>query len=766
MKKKLSIIAVILMFVMMFSLVGCNDKKPTADDTPVDFAGVNSDGAEVKMSVLYEKADTRMRFISGSYAPYASTVDGQMYRTNDFKPAWKAIQEKMNFKIEDVTPEQGTSVASAYSLLQANKFENVNILSGSVTDIVRDATGQGKSFVNLAPYIERGDMPYLKKFLEQNELVEKTVTSANDAIYYAPYFDGYDDIETMFILRKDWVEKLLDADDTPESKVAYDTDVTHQTFYQSYYDEMDTSFTAMKDEDETQTVSLKYGAGQGIIDLQNKLATKNGKTLTEELKAYIDKYYVTPGYIQKRSDLFCGQNACYNADELIALMRCVRTNPKYLANKSSLYVFYPRDWNVNRLTAILQLAQLWGVRGYDSRNSYFYIDKQGYLADGRTSQDMMEALGLIHQLYLEDLIVNNYDKGIGDNVDYRESMNKENMGFMTYDYNQTTTIYNEICEDTVEGMNLTPILFPVADWDNKATFNGTSQLAIVDKTFPGYKVQGENVLYQYTESWRSIKSEAWAITSNTRNNLPKFKKCIELFDYMYSPEGQILMSYGPDAFLKTKDASINLNSLVGNINDSDYEAKLDALTQQKYETIDYYTRKVPAISDKCLAELKNPEVGGGNYTNYYRYYVGATLPIGYEKEQGMEYQTVDEKGKVGLDYIVNAVKKGVLRHAQVNKGADGNLSNSLVPTTFPLTDAQNGIIVNKCTKLGENFNNTSANGYNEFHNYIKNGFDTKTGGFTMLTPSDFIKQINEEWGGTEFYTEYDKAYNRMYGPKQ
>ncbi len=796
MKKRLSFIAFIMTIIMMFTLVGCNGGKPTdssnqpgsnsqtsgTDSTdsgnqptsstttpterPLDLSGVDSNGVEVRMSVLYDNANTRMRYVSGFEGlPFYSRVENKQYTVNQFKPAWAALQEKQNFKIKDVTPEQAQSITNAYDRFVNTQFNNVDILSGSVTTIVDEATQRG-SFVNLAPYIENGTMPYLKKFLDENELVRNTVTSANGEIFYAPYFDGYDDVETMFIVRKDWVEKLLDSD-----SASYDTNSILSNWYKPFYKEMNTTFKAMKGADDTQNVTLTYGNGQGIIDQQNNLATKNGATLTKALKDYIDLHYVSKGVIEKRSDLFCGQNACYNADEMVALMRCVKTNPSYLTNgkQQQVYAFYPRDKEANRTAAVIQLAQLWGVRGYDSRNSYFYINDKGLLADGRASSDMIEALGFIRQLYLEGLIIQSYDKGLSGAEDYRESLNNNNQGFMTYDYNQTTTIKNESLKHMYPEMNLTPILFPVADWDNKATYlGGDNKVNPVEDSFAGYKVEG-NVLYQYTESWRSIKSEAWTISSITKQTPAVLKKCLEIFDYMYSPEGQILMSYGPDAYLKTKDPSVNLNSLVNNLNDADYDDKLQALIEQKYETIEYYDRQVPAIADLALEELKDKEVGQGNYTNYYRYYVGATLPIGYEKEQGMEYQTVDEKGKVGLDYIVNAVEHYVLRHAQVNRGGnpedgenqDKNLSNSLVPTTFPLTQAQNKQLATACATLGQKFNNAAGNGYNEYHNYIMYGFN-RSNNPTTLDPKGLVNLVNNTWRGSEFYRQYLAAYIRMY----
>ncbi len=728
MKKKISFLAVILAILMAFTLVGCNRNRGNTSSgnkqQKVDLAGVVSDGATVKMSVLYEGLDTRMKYLNsdGTVPYYQSDVDNNYYATNSFKPAWKQLQTNLNFKITDVTPEKATSVSSAFDTFQANEFRNVDIMSGPVTNIVDKGTNNN-TFVDLSLYLD--EMPNFKAYINEYGIVKKTITSSGGEIFYAPYFDGFNDIETMLIARIDWVEKLLD-----EANPTFDTDTEIATYYNSFYDQMDTTFeVANADASAKQTIKVQYGADQGIIDIQNRVEHKNGKELTTKLREYIDAVYMSgenAGKFSKRSEVFVGQNACYNADELIALLRCVKTNPTYLSGKATVYPFYPRSKDGNRTAAVIQLSQIWGVRGYDSRNSYFYIDKDGNLADGRTSADMMEALTFLNQIYKEGLILADYDMGLGDYSDYRDTFNQQNQGFLTYDYNQTTTIYNDISGKLNKGMNLSPILFPVADWDNKATASNN-----------GYQVTGANTLYQYTESWRSIKTEGWAILNSTTSNKAVFKKCLEIFDYMYSAEGQRLMTYGPDAWIK-HDAE-------GNI-----------------VTMEYRGRQIPVISDKALAELKDKNKGGGNYTNYYRRYVGATLPIGYEKEQGMEFQTVDTLGLVGLDYINKAVDLGTLKHADINLNSE-NIMNSLVPTTFALTDAQNRYLLQYCSDLGKKFNNSSADGYNEFHRYIKYGFNNTFGDITTLKKADFIAQIQETWGGTAFLETYATAYNRMYG---
>lgn len=733
MKKGKILAAVLATTLSVAMLAGCgkNPSNSTSKQTAIDLTGVNGDNSTVSMSVLYNGQSTMMRFDS-TYVPYVS-LNGTNYGQKHWKPAWDELQSRLKFTINDITPEKASSVSNAFELLQANKFNGVNIISGPVSGIVDEGTKNG-TFIDLTLY--KDQLPNFFNFIENNEIVKKSITSSNGEIFYAPYFDGFDDIETMFICRVDWVEKLLD-DDAKYGTINYDTFINLDTKYQGYYDSMNTKFTAMKTATTTQEVSVSYTSGNGIIAIQNALATKNGQTLTEALKSYIKTNYVDKGYISKPSELFCGQNACYNADELIALWRCVKANPSLLTGKaqaactdkdgeSVIIPFYPRAKTCDRANQVLQLAQLWGVRGYESRNGYFYFDENGNLADGRVSEDMMEALVFLNQLYEEGLICKDYITGLSSGTEeYRDTFNKQNLGFMTYDYNQTTTIYNETINDPqTPYRNLSPILFPVADWDNKAT--------AVSGATGKYNVT-TNDLYQYTESWRSVKSEGWAITAATASNPEVLKKSLEIFDYAYSTEGQILMTYGPDEWIE-HDAQ-------GNI-----------------VYIDYYGRQVPKISQAALAELKNPKLGKGNYTNYYRYYVGSTLPIGFVKEQGMEYQAADEKGLVGLQYIGNAVVKGVLKHATVTKNTE-NVQNSLVPTTFALNDLQTQSVNNNCATLGKKFSNTAAGGENVFHNYVVNGFNASG---KTLTKEQLLDQINKDWNLELYLSIHQEAYEEMY----
>ena len=173
----------------------------------------------------------------------------------------------------------------------------------------------------------------------------------------------------------------------------------------------------------------------------------------------------------------------------------------------------------------------------------------------------MDGIERLNQLYKEKLILQDFNDNSatsGGSGKYREDLCKDNLGFMTYDYNQTTTILNRAHEEEHEGFNLAPVMPAIANWLNDGKY------------------------FHFTESIRSVKTEGWGITTNATGNV--LYKALQLFDYFWSEEGNRLMSYGPEAWIDG--------------------------------TIEYMGRTVPKLSAKALEELAT--LAAGNYTNYYR----------------------------------------------------------------------------------------------------------------------------------------------------
>lgn len=670
---------------------------PTPDPLATD------EHVELNLSVFYNSSVYMRYTVDGSSGKPQSeyvAANGKTYREGDFKPVWEELQTRLNFTINDVTPTDAKDVRASFTTLQATGFEGVDVMVGNATDLNQEGTLNG-TFLKLDEYLDI--MPNFSTFLENNSVVKTTITSGDGHIYYAPYFDGYDDLERMFILRADWVQKLLN-DDT----VTYDTDRVVTPYYQPYMPAtLDAELTIVTaDGSGTQTIHKKYA--KNIITAQNELAVMDGASLVQALKDHIDSTY--PGVYAKRSDLFVGQDAAYDADELVALMRCVLANTTLLTGQSEYDAvpFYTRGYQMGRVQDLLRLAESWGVRGMDSRLDYLYIDENGELQDGRVSSDMMDSIERLNQLYKEKLILQDFDKNEStaglDGGDHRERLNKANLGFMTYDYNQTTTVYNKYASD-IPGFNLTPVLPAVADWDKNGTY------------------------YQFTDSWRSVKSDGWAILANIASDDAKLKRALKLFDYLYSEEGNRLMSYGPEAWINGE--------------------------------ITYNGQSVPKLSDAALTELST--LANGNYTNYYRMWLGATFPIGYVKQQGMEYQTVHPNGQAGLDKILRACELGTMKHLVVNSADATSPTQTLIPSTFSLSEAEQQYLKDNCADLTTAF----RNGNNDTDrimliDYVLYGFGGKNAnGDTLYDKAGLLDYLVNGLNQAGYIEMYRSAYERM-----
>ena len=216
------------------------------------------------------------------------------------------------------------------------------------------------------------------------------------------------------------------------------------------------------------------------------------------------------------------------------------------------------------------------------------------------------------------------------------------------------------------------IMVPVARWFDGSDENGTYM--------------------RFTESWRSVKTDGWAISkAGVEGNADKLNAALALIDYAYSEKGQILMSYGPDAFIKTKDDG-------------------------SYETFLFNGKEMPVIADATKEELWAK--ASGNYTNYARQFLGSTLS--FVKSQAFEYQCTHDIGKEGAGYISTAIGLGTIKHPELAITENGWYTS--VPTVLPNTKVENDEL-NTYTQLTANgkFSATKG-GENLFVDIIAKGF--------------------------------------------
>jgi putative aldouronate transport system substrate-binding protein len=203
---------------------------------------------------------------------------------------------------------------------------------------------------------------------------------------------------------------------------------------------------------------------------------------------------------------------------------------------------------------------------------------------------------------------------------------------------------------------------------------------------------------------------------------------LKLFDYVYSEEGNILMSYGPQAW-------------------------------RSGDMITYKGKQIPELSDAALNELWT--LAGGNYTNYARMYLGSTLPIGFVKNQGMEYQCTTEGGRNGAAIVSAAIAAGTIKH--VSPFLDENRFYTMVPTALPTT-AQQDILISSYAAIGSSGLYSKENKkYNIYLEIIKNGFGSGVAlnnTFITTMPEDSQTLINrfKELGGQAYIVVRQSAW--------
>jgi len=628
MKKLLSLA---LVLVMMLTLVACPDNQKD----PLEYA----EGTVLRMATGYNSADTGLFFSAKIAGDGITLADGNTYYTDDLKPTWAEMQNRLGIVFEN--KYQGNSAANEIKFW-AEKFGEVDVVSGTASALTE--YGVAGEIVNLADHLDK--MPNFKAYLDANPIVRLSITgdTSNGAIYFSPYFDGVNDIERMPLMRTDWVVKLLNGEG---DFTAEDSKNLAAAVYEPY---MPTSGkvtidTVNKEGKAVIQLTKDYDKAGNIIKVMNDAlaaGTVTGVEAVNMLRDYIDAAY-NGYYGTNRADLFIGQDAAWDADELVALLRCVVANPQTLNGTDTVQGLFSReDGNNQRRVDMFRFAgTLFGVRGLESRQDYLYVGHDGLLHDARQEEATYIALERMNAMTQEGLISKSF---IDDDPSVKtDVMLSKDAGFMHYDYNQTQTVYNETKlngkgeDESDVGEKYMAVMVPVARWND-----GT----------------GETFM-RFTESWRSVKTDGWGISvKGVGNDTNKLNAALKLIDYAYSKEGQILLSYGPDAFIK-KDANGD------------------------YVMFNFNGEQWPVISDATFDELWKK--AGGNYTNYARQYLGSTLS--FLKTQSFEYQCTHEVGKEGAGYISTAIALGTIKHPLLE--VTDNLWWTSVPTVLPTTKVQN-----------------------------------------------------------------------------
>lgn len=609
MKKKVLLAGVALLSVAALASCGNKDEKKPEDEKP-KVEPVDLNGKNIKVYINY-KAISGVSYVKDLGATYTNPIDGVTYTRGQILPMWSQVKQNLGCTITDAVKglddytqdseeKQYTYLTNAAADLKAN----VDVLLTKSTCAVDYATGN--YLVNLNDYMDI--MPNLKAFLDENQSIKKELTDLNGNMYMAPYFDGVNSIEKMFLFNTEVVEKLLDND-----TAQYDTTAAKATQYTPFID-TSADYTVIISENGV-AKDLTVKAAKNPIARQNDLTTKNGSTYVQALKDYIDEAYMPSKQYTKRSEVFTSEKACYSTDDMIALMRCVVNNSVLLTGEADKTIgIVPRGDRNNRIITILQMAQIWGVRGLTSEKDYLYYDNDGNLKDARTQQATYDALTKLNQLKQEGLIIDGFEKmnGKGNDTTYHGYLSgADGVSLMIYDYNATQAVQNKLDETTHIGNKdsnyngIMPVLPPVTTWKDN-NINDAK-----------YKYT------RYSEDARAFKS-AGSVVINSGDE-DRIKAACQLVDYFYGKEGSELQDYGPAAY---RDGTVTLGGV-----------------------------QYPKFKNAVFEAINK---SGKGWNDWMRDAMGTTQGMGHVRTDGLDYQVTHPTGQKGLANVANAVKSGAL----------------------------------------------------------------------------------------------------------
>ena len=660
---------------------------PAEPELKLDYAA----GTTLRMATGYNSAKTGLFFDAETAGEGITLADGNTYQAGDLKPTWVEVQNVLGVAFEN--KYQGNSATKEFEYWQ-QQLDQVDMVSGSASQL--SEAGVAGSLINIADYLDY--MPNFKAYLDANPIVRLSITgdTSTGAIYFSPYFDGVNDIERMPLMRTDWVEKLLNGEGD------FAADASNTLAAAAYEPYMPTSGkvdvdVVKADGSAVETITKDYDAAGNIVANMNAVSGLSGVDAVNMLRDYIDTAY-NGYYGTNRADLFIGQNAAWDADELVALLRCVVANPQTLNGTDTVAGLFSRedDNNQRRVDMFRFAGTLFGVRGLESRQDYLYVGTDGMLHDARQEEATYVALEKMNAMTKEGLIASSF---VNMEDTDTKTMLANDAGFMHYDYNQTQTVYNET--QLQDGEKYMAVMVPVALW-----FDGTEG----------------GVYMRFTESWRSVKTDGWAISkAGVGDDTNKLNAALKLIDYAYSPEGQILMSYGPKAFIK-EGATFNFNGT-----------------------------EMPVIADATYAELW--EKASGNYTNYARMYLGSTLS--FVKSQAFEYQCTHEVGKEGAGHISTAIGLGTIKHPEL--AITENPWYTSIPTVLPNTKQENEMLAGYTELTSKGKFSSSKGDSNLFVDIIVSGY---TGDGTS-SRADVVSTVSGTWNGTGYLTLKQIAWDNL-----
>ncbi len=692
------------------SIAGCkNDDKPTVkpkqafgtyayQEAPAD-EKYDTEAGTVDIHLNYN-GQQGITYQGTATTSWSNVVNGVTYVKDTLLPTWEAFASKTKTVIRDATDYTAKKDKDSYNKVVANNYMSETYNKANAIDLFYNTTanitsmGNSGKAVDLTSYIEAGKMPNFKKYLEKNKAVKEEITTASGAIYFTPYFDSYNDVERCLVMDTSIVQTLLDNDaaefDTAkkngkggDSNVI--TDVKYTPFINANFNYGADTKVKVSVNGVVKEITIKQTTN--IIKQQNELLEKGctGKDLADQFKAYLKEAFganVGEGKtFAKYSEIFTEEQAAYNVDELIALMRVAKANPGLITGDPSKEVetLFPRGQADNRVQNILHFAQVWGVLGLVSEKDFLYYLQDGTVNDARTSQASYDALDNLAALYSEGLILTEFyyksdSKKDGNaylNQFFKKSTTDYSFGLLEYDYVATQCVANDVHDGigtaksarkayTGSVTGIKPILAPLTMWPTEASATYNQALS---------NFNGKTLLRHYDEN-RSIKGNSWCIPTTSDNK----EGAVRIMDYLFSDMGLYIQDFGPEAYW----AKPNLEA---------GDTLADGLTYDAKKT--YIASDGGAgLPSPVLSKAQKAMIAATNldFWTYMRGCMGSTHGIGHERTGAIQVQATNFYGAKGYAALESAMANGVVDLSLVDKDGDNNTGTVTWNTSVPVNN--------------------------------------------------------------------------------
>ena len=304
--------------------------------------------------------------------------------SGELLPIWEALGEALGIGIVTVDSEA----------------EGFDVIVGSPSELMKMRDG----LLELSAYSRQ--TADFDKYLSDNAFVYlSSVADATGSLYIAAAERAVANIPTV-LMRADWIRELLDGEGEFRAEKS---ELITEAYYTPKCETDRPETVEIYRDGRVERIEKKYTIGGNIVYAMNAAIAceaLDGVAAVNMLRRYIDE--VHRGYYgTRRSDLFLGDSAAWNADELVALLRCMRANAYTLTGTDELSCIFFEEGDDH----LLALAgSLFGARGL-SDGGYLYVDQSGSISDARDDTTTYRALDAMNEMIKEGLVSLGCDNG-------------------------------------------------------------------------------------------------------------------------------------------------------------------------------------------------------------------------------------------------------------------------------------------------------------------------------------------------------------------